>query len=249
MLNLTILSSVLQHLSVYTLEDGAHYLNINLHTPRGINLARTAGLGQSGVADVILTRYIFNSADLFRDTGHTGRCFTFVRHPVERILSKFHTLKRNNAPEVKGMSLDAYAKSETAESNWMTRMLINATEDDLLTPSHYQVAKEIFGRKCLVGLLDRFEESMGRFSKFFRFESTHSINTHNKMQTANFAEERRQCAHKLASTGVNRHKYAMISHDSETWQELERKNKYDIELYEYARAMYYQQAVVYEDLT
>ncbi len=247
-LNLTIHFSVLQHLSVYTLEDGAHYLNINLRTPKGINLARTAGLGQSGVADVILTRYIFNAADLFKDTGHTGRCFTFVRHPVDRILSKFHKLKRNKDPEVKDLSLDAYAKSETAESNWMTRMLINATGDDVLTPSHYQVAKEIFGRKCLVGLLDRFEESMGRFSKFFRFESTHSINTHSKGETANFVDERRQCAHKLASTGVNRHKYAKISQDSAAWKELERKNKYDIELYEYARAIYYQQAVVYEDL-
>lgn len=58
-----------KHLSVYTLEDGSHYLNIDLRTPHGISLARTAGLGQSGVADVILTRYIFNAADLFRDTG------------------------------------------------------------------------------------------------------------------------------------------------------------------------------------
>lgn len=66
---LIIIHLFLQHLSVYTLEDGAHYLNINLQTPEGINLARTAGLGQSGVADVILTRYIFNAADLFRDTG------------------------------------------------------------------------------------------------------------------------------------------------------------------------------------
>ena len=54
---------------MYTLEDGAHYLNINLRTPEGISLARTAGLGQAGVADVILTQYIFNAADLFRDTG------------------------------------------------------------------------------------------------------------------------------------------------------------------------------------
>eukprot|EP00986_Skeletonema_menzelii_P002746 scaffold771_cov147-Skeletonema_menzelii.AAC.14 len=239
--------NITEHLSVYTLEDGAHYLNINLRTPAGINLARTAGLGKSGVADVILTRYIFNAADLFRDTGHTGRCFTFVRHPVERIVSKFHTMRRNKAPEVKGMSLDEYAKSEIAESNWMTRMLVNATEGPL-TPSHYQVAKEIFGRKCLVGLMDHFEESMGRFSKFFRFETTHSINTKNKEETANFVEERKQCAHKLATKGVNRHQYAKMAHDSVAWKELERKNTHDIELYNYAKAMYYQQAVVYEDL-
>jgi len=157
-------------------------------------------------------------------------------------------MKRNKAPEVKGISLVAYAKSDMAEGNWMTRMLINATDNDVITPAHYQVAKEVFGRKCLVGLMDHFEESMGRFSKFFRFESTHSINTKSKGETANFLEERRQCAHKLASSGVNRHQYAKISHDSVIWKELERKNKYDIELYDYAKAIYYQQSVVYEDL-
>ena len=161
-------------------------------------------------------------------------------------MSKFHTMKRNKAPEVMGMSLEEYAKSDIAESNWMTRMLVNATEGPL-TPTHYQVAKEVFGRKCLVGLMDRFEESIDRFSKFFRFESTHSINTKSKHETANFIEERRQCAHKLATKGVNRHQYAKIARDSVFWKELEKKNALDIELYNYAKAIYVQQAVVYED--
>lgn len=145
------------------------------------------------------------------------------------------------------MSLDAYAHSDLAEGNWMTKMLTNTTNNELLTPTHFQVAKEVFGRKCLIGLTDHFEESMDRFSKFFHFESTHSINTHTKEETANFIEERRQCAHKIAASGVH-HQYAKISHDSSTWKELERKNKYDMELYDYAKAMYYQQSVVYEDV-
>ena len=231
------------------MEDGAHYLNINLRTPKGIAKARSAGLGHSGVADVILTRYLFNAADLFRDTGHTGRCFTFVRHPIERIISMFHTLKRNNASEVHDMSLSSYARSDRADSNWMIRKIINATDEEVLTPSHYKVAKEIFGRKCLIGLTTNFEESLNRFSKFFRFESTHSINTHHKEQTEGFLEERKQCADKFARNGVNRHKYKQITHDSDIWKELEKKNKYDLDLYEYAEAIYYEQAVVYEDLT
>ena len=183
-----------------------------------------------------------------RQLGHTGRCFTLIRHPIERIISKFYTLKGSNALEVNGMSLDAYAKSAMVDSNWMTRMLTNMTDDEVVTPTHYQVAKEVFGRKCLIGLTDHFEESMDRFSKFFQFETTHSINTRNKEDTANFVEERRTCMHKLATSGVNRHKYPKISHNSTIWKELERKNKYDMELYDYAKAMYYQQAVVYEDM-
>ena len=44
-----------------------------MSTKEGIQTAKKAGLGQSGVADVILTRYLYNVAELFKDTGHTGR--------------------------------------------------------------------------------------------------------------------------------------------------------------------------------
>src|SRR5210317_41122 len=137
-----------------------------------------------------------------------------MRHPVDRIISRFHALKGSNAPEVKDMSLESYARSEIVDQNWMVRMLTNTTDDQVVTPAHYQVAKEVFGRKCLIGLTNHYEDSIDRFAKFFQFESTHSINTRNKGDTANFVEERRTCMHKLAASGVNRHKYPKLSHDS-----------------------------------
>ena len=39
----------------------------------GLAKAKKAGLGRSGVADIILARYLYNAAELFQDTGHTGR--------------------------------------------------------------------------------------------------------------------------------------------------------------------------------
>ena len=67
-----------------------------------------------------------------------------MRHPVERIISRFHALKGSNATEVKDMTLESYARSEVVDQNWMVRMLTNTTDDQVLTPAHYQVAKEVF---------------------------------------------------------------------------------------------------------
>ena len=160
--------NITEHLSVMTLDDGSHYLNIDTTTERGIQAAKKAGLGASGVADVILTRYIYNAATLFEDTGHTGRCFVILRHPIERATALFHSLKRNGIKAVAKMSIDQYANSTFAEDNWMTRMITN-TPSEKLTEGHLQVAKEIFGRKCLVGFIDKkFAETMERFTKFFR---------------------------------------------------------------------------------
>ena len=101
-----------------TLDDGAHYLNIDMNTLAGIQAAKHAGLGRSGVADVILTRFIYNTAELFQDNGHTGRCFTILRHPVYRAVALFHNLQRNKAPAVAGMTINQYANSSIAEDNW-----------------------------------------------------------------------------------------------------------------------------------
>lgn len=48
-------------------------MNFDMSTKEGIQVAKKAGLGRSGVADVIMTRYIYNIAELFSDTSHTGR--------------------------------------------------------------------------------------------------------------------------------------------------------------------------------
>ncbi|KAL7535145.1 hypothetical protein ACHAWF_005069 [Thalassiosira exigua] len=240
--------NISEHLSVITLDDGAHYLNIDMNTKEGVQKARTAGLGRSGVADVILTRFIYNAAELFKDTGHTGRCFTLLRHPIDRAVAVFHTLKRNKVRSVSGMSLTQYANSTFAEENWMTRMITNSMEGKV-TREHLKVAKEVLGRKCLVGFLEKIGDSLGRFAKFFRWEEIKSVNTHHSVVESEEKdlESKRRCLESFVEYGVNRHEYARIDKASEAWKFLREKNKLDIELYEFAEAMYYKQSVVYKD--
>ena len=230
-----------------TLDDGAHYLNININTLEGLQNARKAGLGRSGVADVILTRFLYNAAELFKDTGHTGRCFTILRHPIDRAVALFYNMKQNGVEAVANMTLHEYANSHVAEDNWMTRIITNTMQKQL-TLEHLQVAKEVFGRKCLVGFIDKdFEESMKRFTKFFRWETVKSVNIHHHAGDEHSEEDdiemKRQCASKLIKSGVNRHQHAKLDKSSETWNLLKAKNMFDIELYRYAEALYYKVGV------
>ena len=87
-------------------------------------------------------RYLYNAAELFKDTGHTGRCFTILRHPVERAVALYFTLKRNGKLSDPHMTLEQYAASDLSENNWMTRMLTNDM-NGVLTPKHFEVAKEV----------------------------------------------------------------------------------------------------------
>ena len=231
-----------QHLSILTLDDGAHYLNFDMSTSEGVLRAKEAGLGREGVEDVIVTRYLFSASELFKDTGHTGRCFTVLRHPIDRAVSLFYSLKRDKKKAVSDMSIGDYAKSSFAEDNWMVRIITN-TMTKKITKAHLDVAKEVVGRKCLVGFVDeRFGESLERFAKFFRWEQINSINKHHAAGTGTTPEKdtagKRKCANKLVNTGVNRHQYPSLEETSNAWKLLKAKNVYDIELYQYAEALY-----------
>lgn len=54
--------------------------------------AKKLGLAQSGLADLIVTTYVYEANDLF-DTQHRGRLFSVFRHPVDRAISMFHYLQ------------------------------------------------------------------------------------------------------------------------------------------------------------
>ena len=105
----------------------------------------------------------------------------------------------------------------------MVRSLTNKmvgplSSDDIL------VAKEILRRKCIIGLLDRMEESIIRFHSYFGFGDEAALGC-----------ARRQFA---AGSGRNSHSHPKLNRDGETWKILEQKNEFDLILYEYARQLF-----------
>ena len=233
-------------LSILTLDDGSHYLNFDMTSESGIEQARKAGLGVSGVADVIMTRFVYNAAGLFTNTGHTGRCLTMIRHPIHRASALWHHKKRIGAKEVEGMTIEQYASSDKTESNWMTRVLTNALSGPIGN-EHYEAAQQVLASKCLVGLLDDFDKSLERFAMFFHWlERGDSITTKSSMRTGTKSlEDKQKCMSKLVQNGVNRHTYKKVAPDSKAWRLFYERNRYDMKLWQVAKSMYEQQKSIY----
>ncbi len=102
--------------------------------------------------------------------------------------------------------------------------------DDIMFP----FARQVFGRKCLVGLLDKIEESLQRYEGFFRWDS----------RVAN-AEKKDICVRDYLANGDKRNGHPTYE-GTNAWEVLRKKNEYDVLLYEYARGLYVQQSAIYQ---
>ena len=67
------------------------------------------------------------------------------------------------------MTLMEYALSTDPElriDNWMTRYLSRNIHNEI-TKDDIRLAKDIIRFKCLIGMVDEFEDSMNMFQSFF----------------------------------------------------------------------------------
>ena len=95
--------------------------------------------------------------------------FTMLRHPVDRLVSLYFSETQKEGSSSPTMSLKKWVQSQNVKDNWVTRHLTNKL-DQPLTSFDIEAAKEIFRRQCLIGLLDSKDESIRRFSAFFKFQ-------------------------------------------------------------------------------
>lgn len=223
-----------QHLHVVVAEDGRKYVNVDVTTMEGIARASRLNFASSGLADVIFTPLLRESAELLLDGAkHKGRMFAVFRSPVDRIVSLFYYLQQATweptfNKEYASMTIDEYARSPLCESNWMVRSLVNKMEGPL-EPFDFAIAKEVIRQKCIIGLLDEMDETIRRFHSFFGFEN----------------EEALACARqKFAVAGgsqSNSHTHPKLDPNGDTWQIIEKKNMLDIRLFEYAIELWHEQ--------
>ena len=195
--------------------------------------AKGTNLIDSGQVDMITTQYLHEGATLFDGETHRGRCFTMMRHPIERAVSLFHYLGSDHAkheptydPQLKYISIEMWARSNRVEFNWMTRFLSNELDGDL-TAMHLAIAKKILKEKCLVGLLEEKVQSWLHFEKYFGWR---------------FNQEMRQCHEKLWNYAwSSKHQHEMIEEGSEAWELLYQQNRLDMQLYKYATQIFEEQ--------
>eukprot|EP00591_Stephanopyxis_turris_P004783 CAMPEP_0195508218 /NCGR_PEP_ID=MMETSP0794_2-20130614/1492_1 /TAXON_ID=515487 /ORGANISM="Stephanopyxis turris, Strain CCMP 815" /LENGTH=371 /DNA_ID=CAMNT_0040635127 /DNA_START=309 /DNA_END=1424 /DNA_ORIENTATION=+ len=211
------------------------FMNVDTTTILGIERAQQMGLVRSELARVIVTPFIFEPESLF-DVTRRGRLFTMFPHPVDRAVRMFAFLQHADwkpaySPMLASMSIEQYAESSYAEDNWMTRYLSNDPDPEaVLTNAHVEVAMDVVRRKFLVGLLDKREESLDRFEKFFRWNF--SIDPSNQDR----------CREILLEKWANsNHTLETPQPGSQAYELLVAKNLYDIKLYNYIELLFKEQ--------
>ena len=206
-------------------------------TMERLKYARDTQLVQSGQVDVITTQYLHEGATLFDGQQHRGRCFAFMRHPIERAVSLFYYLgiathEPTYDPQLRYISIEMWAKSKRVEHNWMTRFLSNELKGDL-TPKHLEIAKAVLRQKCLVGLMEEKSESWLRFQKFFGWQF--------------YTDEMRECQDELLNwKWSSKHQHELVHENSQAWELLYKQNMLDMELYNYARQLFVEQRSIFQ---
>jgi len=212
--------------------NGWKFVNVDTITPSGIDRAAKFDTAKSGLVDIIVSPLPYEAVPKLFDSEHKGRFFTIFRDPVERVVSTFNYLKKvNYNQELAFMTLEEYAFSDLAESNFITRSLINKMEEDLVEKD-FETAREILKRKCLVGLINQIEESVRRFDSYFGFRNVDK-------------EISKDCVEGYLNRGSNKNIHLDLPVHTSMYKELVRKNSMDIKLHKYAVELFQEQASMF----
>ena len=221
-------------------QDRSPFVNVDTTTVEGIKRAKEMGFADSGLADAVVSSFIYESNELFTPTAQ-GRLFSVFRHPIDRAISMFYYIQvadwePSYAPKLKDWTIEQYARSDKIENNWMTRQLANKLEGDL-SDDNMKLAMEVLRRKFLVGLMTEIEETMERFERFFHW--TYHVNPPNQDK----------CRTQLLGGGSNKNtKKKEVEEGSEAWTLLAHQNTYDLQLYEYIELLFKEQEQLVSDI-
>lgn len=137
-------------------------------------------------------------------------------------------------PELSNMTLEEYGNSNLVENNFMVRLLTNVLRKELFQHDLVR-AKLILKRKFVIGLLDNFEESFGRFEKYFGW----------KYRENPLGQE--ECRAKYLSHGDNtnkekkKHHLETVTPGTPAYEALVRQNEWDLQLYKYIEELFEEQ--------
>jgi len=210
------------------------YVNVDMSTPAGIERAKKLELASSNQADAMISSLVYEASLVFTPLNH-GRLFTVLRHPIERAVSLFYytqdmVWRRGNVKDLMDITIEEYFKGGMGENNWMTRFLANA-KTKVLTDDDLNVAKEVLRRKCLVGLLSEKGESMSRFFRYFGWDN----NVH--------GEEEQDCIDKKVDYAwPQKHRHEDVEEGTEVYDLIVNMNTFDLQLFEYAKVLFREQA-------
>ena len=213
-----------------------NYVNVNFGFLDGIEKASRLHMAESGLVDVAVTSYFHPAINDVFTTDHSGRMFAMFRHPVQRLVSDFYyqqiaSWEATYDERIQSMTLLEYA-TEHHTDNWMVRMLANV-HGKHVTANDLHFAKHVIKNKCLVLLMEEFDESVDRLLTYMNWQAhidpSHIDPVTNDNKCLDAFEHR---------TPSNKNEHPDIEPGSEEWETLKGKNEYDIILYHYAKSLF-----------
>ncbi|KAL3800259.1 hypothetical protein ACHAWO_013841 [Cyclotella atomus] len=145
----------------------AKVLNVDMSTRNGIVHAKSLGLlSQKDVPkpDLIFSTQFYYLSTILFSSQHKARVFSLFRHPVDRAFSRFRSLQTVNKAWA-NLSVEEWAAQDNDEANWMVRQLVHKNQDETVTIKDLDAAKAIVRDKFVVGLCEKYQESLHRFNK------------------------------------------------------------------------------------
>jgi hypothetical protein len=244
--------STLQAFKPWT-DNPGRVVNVDVSTHQGImDAGRRGFLGDAEQAEldfISTSEFQFAYTMLYSPT-HRARMFAMFRHPIERQVSKFFYLRKATWEPTynerwQKMSLTEWASRERGENNWMVRKLVGKDPTAQLGPEDLNIAMEIIRNKFLIGLMDRYNESVHRFNKFLGVDES---SPRSQQCMAEFTEAKASNKRGKKNDG-NSYEHPEAKEGSPAWKSLAEIHSYDVALFKFIRQEYGNQAHLYEGLT
>jgi hypothetical protein len=201
---------------------GGKYLNVDMTTIPGLERARNLQLANSGLVNILYSPLFYPVAEKIFDANNTGRMFTLVRHPVSRAIAVYLT-----TPNPAGISIDQYIHSGQLQNNYLTRVLINKLQGDLVKED-LEIALDTLRRKFIIGLSDRLSDSLERFRHFFGWPD--------------YDATKAGCLDTALSLNDELMNQTISVEGDNLWNAVLLQNYFDAQVYEYAKVLYDEQS-------
>lgn len=233
-------------------------INVDVTSHDGILDAKDRGFlvgpDQPHVDFLSSSEFPFASMMLFSPT-HKARMFALFRDPIDRAVSKFYYLQKATWEPTYNkrwarMSLEEWASRDRGDNNWMVHYLIGKSTRDALTNDDLELAKYIVRTKFVVGLMDKFDESVHRFNILLGIDESDPKNQQCIDEYASKGEDKHSARNSVKI--VKKNNWNSYSHPnaevgSDVWKSLAQIHAFDVSLYEYVVTLFEEQHLMFQD--
>lgn len=230
-----IIATEMNYLEVTTQKNGEKYWNVDLTTLEGITKSKDLQLAYQPQARVLVSPHLYEVSINLLNDQFRGRVFIMFRHPIERLVSLFYFLEKEDKLPKNTVTMQDFVKhNETSiNHNIYTRQLSHKTGyGDTLTVEDEKLARRVLRDKVVIGMMTEKSESLRRLEHVFQWSVDRP--------------QVEQCHERLMNWDwplKNRHN--ALSPEKEVYKSIQRKNAFDLRLFAYAQVLFRQQAVLF----